>query len=152
MNVRRLGGCSKMGRPLAALGICLLMAGCTAEEGVGAAASVEEATSATCRDIERWSGEIQDVLAENTDYKAPVDALADFQQSLQTDADMFREAGKETVAGRIDDWELFVGRLRNGQGRGYDFRSAQSYQFADAAEDAIDAVKASVICDGTGGT
>lgn len=106
MNVRGLGDWSKMSRPLGALGICLLMAGCTAEDGepVGAAASVEEATRATCRDIERWSGEIQDVLAENTDYKAPVDALADFQQSLQTDADMFREAGKETVAERIDDW------------------------------------------------
>jgi hypothetical protein len=115
-------------------------------------ASVEEATSATCRDIQRWSEEIQEVLAENTDYVAPVDALAEFQQSLQADADMFREAGEETVAGRIDDWELFVGRLRNGQGRGYDFRTPQSHQFADAAQDAMEAVKASVICDGTGGT
>jgi hypothetical protein len=115
-------------------------------------ASVEEATSATCRDIERWSGEIADVLTESTDYVAPVDALADFQQSLQADADMFREAGKETVAGRIDDWELYVGRLRNGQGRGYDFRTPQSHQFVDAAQDAMEAVKASVSCDGTGST
>ena len=114
-------------------------------------ASVEEATSATCRDIERWSGEIADVLTESTDYVAPVDALADFQQSLQADADMFREAGKETVAGRIDDWAHFVGRLATGMARAVDFRTRHNL-VADDIQSALEAVKASVTCDGTGGT
>jgi hypothetical protein len=114
-------------------------------------ASVEEATSATCRDIERWNGKLQDVLAEDKDHLATDEALTNFQQSLQADADMFREAGKKTVAGSIDDWELFVGRLRNGMARGVDFRTRHPL-LADDTQDALDAVKASVICDGTGGT
>jgi hypothetical protein len=55
-------------------------------------ASVEEGTSATCRDIERWS-ELQDVLGETTDNPATHEVLTNFHQSLQADADMFREAG-----------------------------------------------------------
>jgi hypothetical protein len=37
-------------------------------------ASVEEATSATCRDIERWS-ELQDVLGETRDNPATYEVL-----------------------------------------------------------------------------
>jgi hypothetical protein len=134
-----------MGRTIPTL-LAVVLSACSS------GASLEEATSATCRDIERWSGELQDVLAEDKDHQATGEALTNFQQSLQADADMFREAGKETVAARIDDWELFVGRLTNGQARGFDFRSARSYPFADDTQDALEAVKASVSCDGTGGT
>ena len=113
-------------------------------------ASIEEATSATCRDIERWS-ELQDVLGETTDNPATYEVLTNFQQSLQADADMFREAGKDTVAGRIDDWALFVGRLGTGMARAVDFRTRHNL-VADDIQDALETVKASVICDGTRGT
>jgi hypothetical protein len=118
-------------------------------------ASVEEATSATCRDIQRWTGELGDVLAEDKDQQATDKALTEFQQSLQADAEMFREAGKETVASRIDDWELIVGRLRSDMaGESISQRATISlaYILAGETQDAIDAVKASVICDGTAGT
>lgn len=60
------------------------------------------------------------------------------------------EAGKETVAERIDDWALFVGRLGTGMARAVDFQRATIWLLT--IQDALEAVKASVTCGPTGTT
>lgn len=61
------------------------------------------------------------------------------------------EAGKETVAERIDDWALFVGRLGTGMARAVDFQTRHDL-VADDIQNALEAVMASVTCGPTGTT